>query len=79
MGDAAHAMPPFLGQGANQAIQDGLCLAQQLQLVGSHHSDVSDAFKAFEAKRKPHTTQLALKSYFLGKVGFLSSAALSQY
>ena len=30
LGDAAHAMAPFLGQGANQAIQDGYCLASCL-------------------------------------------------
>jgi hypothetical protein len=30
LGDAAHAMAPFLGQGANQAIQDGYCLADRL-------------------------------------------------
>ena len=30
VGDAAHALPPFLGQGSNQAIQDAHCLVQQI-------------------------------------------------
>eukprot|EP01104_Vermistella_antarctica_P001124 TRINITY_DN1117_c0_g1_i2.p1 TRINITY_DN1117_c0_g1~~TRINITY_DN1117_c0_g1_i2.p1 ORF type:complete len:486 (-),score=80.06 TRINITY_DN1117_c0_g1_i2:90-1547(-) len=30
LGDAAHATSPFMGQGANQAIQDGECLARLL-------------------------------------------------
>ena len=29
-GDSAHAMPPFLGQGANQAIQDAYCLTSKI-------------------------------------------------
>ena len=28
MGDACHATTPFMGQGANQAIQVGACLVQ---------------------------------------------------
>ena len=38
-GDAAHAMPPFLGQGSNQAIQDAHCLAAQLQHCNRRSQD----------------------------------------
>eukprot|EP00592_Proboscia_alata_P001311 CAMPEP_0194374204 /NCGR_PEP_ID=MMETSP0174-20130528/22580_1 /TAXON_ID=216777 /ORGANISM="Proboscia alata, Strain PI-D3" /LENGTH=516 /DNA_ID=CAMNT_0039153617 /DNA_START=222 /DNA_END=1769 /DNA_ORIENTATION=- len=36
-GDAAHAMPPFLGQGANQAVQDSYCLATT---IFQHNDDI---------------------------------------
>jgi 2-polyprenyl-6-methoxyphenol hydroxylase-like FAD-dependent oxidoreductase len=33
LGDAAHAIPPFLGAGANQAVLDGYRLASELKQV----------------------------------------------
>jgi 2-polyprenyl-6-methoxyphenol hydroxylase-like FAD-dependent oxidoreductase len=47
IGDAAHATSPHCGQGAAQAIEDGLVLAHEL----SAHADVSDALAAFMARR----------------------------
>jgi len=32
-GDSCHAMPPFLGQGANQSLQDAWCVAECLSRV----------------------------------------------
>ncbi|WP_238431525.1 FAD-dependent oxidoreductase [Streptomyces cavernae] len=39
LGDAAHAMPPTLGQGGNQAIEDGVVLAHHA-VVLAHHAVV---------------------------------------
>jgi 2-polyprenyl-6-methoxyphenol hydroxylase-like FAD-dependent oxidoreductase len=47
VGDAAHATTPHLGQGAAQAIEDGIVLAEELA-VGS---PLSAALERFVARR----------------------------
>jgi len=68
LGDAAHAMPPFLGQGANQAMQDAYCLASNLAEIGKKHASLPDALKAYERRRKPPTTRIMLNSWILGNL-----------
>jgi len=62
LGDAAHAMVPFHGQGMNCAFEDCVVLARKLE----QHADLADAFAAFEAERKPNASaiqQMALENY----------------
>ena len=66
VGDACHAMPPFLGQGANQAMQDALCIATQLSEVGTKYDTVKAALNAYEAIRKPPTAAIMQSSRFIG-------------
>ncbi|CDK26261.1 unnamed protein product [Kuraishia capsulata CBS 1993] len=51
IGDAAHAMLPFLSQGAAQAVEDGCTLAEELDSVNSL-DDLPEALRKFERKRK---------------------------
>jgi 2-polyprenyl-6-methoxyphenol hydroxylase-like FAD-dependent oxidoreductase len=53
LGDAAHAMLPHLGQGANQAIEDGVALAVLLENRG--YSEVPAALKSYEKLRRVRT------------------------
>lgn len=55
LGDAAHPMLPHLGQGANQAIEDGTALAVLLQNCGKS-GDIEGALKKYEALRRPRTS-----------------------
>jgi len=64
-GDAAHAMPPFLGQGANQAICDAYALASLLKRVAPGGTPAG-ALAAFERARLLPTTVLLLNSRILG-------------
>ena len=54
LGDAAHAMPPFLAQGAAMAIEDAAVLGRALGAA----PDVAAGFHAYEAERKPRVTRV---------------------
>jgi kynurenine 3-monooxygenase len=56
LGDAAHAIVPFYGQGANAAFEDCVVLDECLR---AHPADRERAFAEFEARRKVHTDALA--------------------
>jgi 2-polyprenyl-6-methoxyphenol hydroxylase-like FAD-dependent oxidoreductase len=49
IGDAAHAMAPALGQGANSAFVDGAVLAGELRRLGK----VDDALATYDRHRRP--------------------------
>lgn len=51
IGDAAHAMLPYLAQGAAQAIEDGACICDELDKCKST-SDIAAAMKNYETRRK---------------------------
>ena len=68
LGDAAHAMAPFLGQGANQAIQDGYCLADRLAAAraGGLAARVMGPLQSYALLRRAPVTALQLESRPLG-------------
>ena len=62
VGDAAHAMVPFHGQGMNCAFEDCVALAEAL----SAHEDFAAAFAVFERERAPNAAaiqHMALENY----------------
>ena len=62
LGDAAHAIVPFHGQGMNCAFED---CAELMRLMDEHHS-WAGLFEAFEHARRPNTdaiAQMALENY----------------
>jgi len=56
LGDAAHAVVPFYGQGANAAFEDCMVLDDCLR---EFPSDVAEALRVYERRRKPHADALA--------------------
>lgn len=60
IGDAAHATSPQLGQGANLALWDAMCLADAF----AGHPDVATALAAYTAARRRHLAyyQLATRA-----------------
>jgi salicylate hydroxylase len=68
LGDAAHPMFPFFGQGAAQAIEDAAVLARCL---ADGRDDPGTALKRYEALRIPRTTRLQSASHGRAHVNHL--------
>ncbi len=66
LGDAAHPMLPHLGQGANQAIEDGTALAVLLQGRDPAES-IAEVLQRYEALRRPRTSMVQSEARKNGK------------
>ena len=69
VGDAAHAIVPFHGQGMNAAMESARALAAQL---AASPDDVAGAFRRYETSRKPDTdaiARMALDNYVEMRAG----------
>ena len=64
VGDAAHAMPPNLGQAANTAFINVMALAQMVDEGG----DLVSALQAWETRQRPLTDHVQWWSYLYGFV-----------
>ena len=64
IGDSCHPMVPFLGQGANMAIEDAWVLAEELD--GS--IDMEDGFKKYQSRRYKRIKKVSLASSSNGDI-----------
>jgi 3-hydroxybenzoate 6-monooxygenase len=65
LGDAAHAMYQFVAQGAAQAMEDALVLAESLAAFGD---DVPGAFAAYQRNRYPRTARVQWLARRFGEI-----------
>ena len=63
VGDAAHAMSPDRGQGAGQAIEDGVTLASTLSTAHT----IRDALRDYDKARRPRSQMVARDARRLGQ------------
>ncbi len=71
IGDSAHLMPPFMGQGMCSGIRDAANIAWKLDLVlrGAASDDLLDTYTV---ERRPHAKQLVETSIALGQIVCMS-------
>jgi salicylate hydroxylase len=65
VGDAAHPMLQYLAQGACQAMEDGVALADS---VAAHPGDVEEAFRSYEEIRAPRAARVQANARTWGDI-----------
>ncbi|GAA4418978.1 FAD-dependent monooxygenase [Georgenia halophila] len=65
VGDAAHAMPPNVGQGGCQAIEDGVVLAAAV----TDSASVIEGLSAYDAARQPRTAGVLRAAWAVARIG----------
>jgi len=71
LGDAAHPMLQYLAQGACQALEDAVCLAEMLDR--SEHAEAG--LQAYQASRRVHTARVQLTARFFGEIAHATGVA----
>lgn len=66
-GDAAHVMPPFLGQGMCSGMRDAWNLTWKLGLILDGRAS-DRLLNSYQQERSPHTSQMIEMSIYLGKI-----------
>ncbi|QOZ06524.1 bifunctional 3-(3-hydroxy-phenyl)propionate/3-hydroxycinnamic acid hydroxylase [Bradyrhizobium sp. CCBAU 51765] len=77
-GDAAHTMPPYLGQGACSGIRDAANFAWKLDLV-LRGTAAPDILASYETERRPHVANIMRTAVMLGKVANTHSRAVALF
>ncbi|MER5276469.1 FAD-dependent monooxygenase [Streptomyces sp. NPDC002809] len=74
LGDAAHMMPPFAGQGLNSGVRDAANLVWKL--AGVWHGEFGErVLDTYETERKPHAVATVRYSERLGRIVMTTSRA----
>jgi 3-(3-hydroxy-phenyl)propionate hydroxylase len=66
-GDAAHAMPPWIGQGMSAGVRDMANLCWKLAAVINGQAPDS-LLDSYQAERKPHVTEVTRRACFVGRI-----------
>jgi 3-(3-hydroxy-phenyl)propionate hydroxylase len=66
-GDAAHAMPPWIGQGMSAGVRDAANLCWKLAAVINGQAPDS-LLDSYQTERKPHVTEVTRRACFVGRI-----------